>query len=199
MARSSVQRDWRITSVPRCFCVRTCCEPGRLAVRSFRTLLRSGGSVEMRPHVMSITECPHCHRRVIPSESGECPACNKNVRTEPTTAKGMRLLVVRGREGFPPICFNCGQPATRMVKVQVSNVDALVSIKRELLARLIPFGRLFSAFDAAKRDIFIRLRLPRCDVCRKRKVRPEVQSYDLEAREVRLVVHERFRDGVTAR
>jgi hypothetical protein len=108
----------------------------------------------------------------------------------------MRLLVVRGRQVFPQICFNCGEPSTRIVKVQVSNVDALISLKRGVLAMLVPFGRLFSAFDAAKRDIFIWLRLPMCDACRKRKVRPEVQSYDLQEREVRLVVHERFRDGV---
>jgi hypothetical protein len=145
---------------------------------------------------MSITECPHCHRRVVPSESGECPSCNANVKNEPATAKGMSLLVIRNRSVFPPICFNCAQPARKSVKINVSNVGAAVSIGRGLLAVLLPFGRLFTAFNAAKRDIFIRLRLPICDACRKRKVKPNVQSYDLEDREVRLIVHERFRDLV---
>ena len=83
-----------------------------------------------------------------------------------------------------------------MTKVQVSNVDSAISLRRGLLAHFVPFGRLFSAFDAAKRDIFLSLKLPICDDCRKRRIKPEIQSYDLESREIRLVVNERFRDLV---
>jgi hypothetical protein len=110
----------------------------------------------------------------------------------------MRLLVVRGKESFPAICFKCAKPASRLIKVELSNVDASVSIGRFLFSLMIPFGRLFSAFDT-KSDIFLRLRLPICDICRKQKVKPVVQSYDLEGREIRLVVHERFRELVLLR
>jgi hypothetical protein len=146
---------------------------------------------------MNITECPHCHRRVAPSASGECPSCNKNVAEAPTSGKLMRLLLVRGGQSFPNICFNCAEPARRVVKVEVSNVDAAAVLGRGLLSRLLPFGGLFSAFEAAKRDIFVSTRLPICDGCRKRKIKPEVQSYDLESREMRLVVNENFRDAIT--
>ena len=108
----------------------------------------------------------------------------------------MRLLVLRGGESLPPLCFSCAQPARRMIKVQVSNVDAGTSVGRALFDLLVPFGRLFSAFDAGKRDIFMTRKLPICEDCRKRRIKPEIQSYDLEAREIRLVVHERFRDLV---
>jgi hypothetical protein len=148
---------------------------------------------------MSITECPHCHRRVAPSDSGTCPSCGKNVAFEPPGGNPMRLLVVRGGESFPDLCFNCAQPARRRIKLQVSNVDAAASLRRGLLGSLVPFGRLFSAFDAAKRDIFLSLKLPICDDCRKQRIKPEVQSYDLESREMRLVVNERFRDMVRCR
>jgi hypothetical protein len=108
----------------------------------------------------------------------------------------MRLLVVRGKLAFPAVCFNCAQPARKMIKVDVSNVDAGVSIGRVFFSILVPFGRLFTAFDAAKRDVFIQLKLPICNACRKRGARPEVQSYDLESREIRLIVHEHFREQV---
>jgi len=143
---------------------------------------------------MSITECPHCHRRVIPSQSGICPSCNRDVRDQAAIDKGMRLLVVRGRQVFPSFCFNCAEPARKMVKVDVSNVDAGVAVERFFIGLLVPFGRLFSSLDAAKRDISFGVKLPICDACRRRKVKPEVQSYDLEDREMRLVVHERFRE-----
>ena len=73
-------------------------------------------------------------------------------------------------------------------------MDAGVLAGRTLFEIFVPFGRLFNAFNAAKRDIFIQLKVPVCDDCRKRKIKPEVQSYDLEAREIRLVVHKGFRD-----
>lgn len=148
---------------------------------------------------MNITECPHCHRRVIPSDSGQCPSCGQDVNDQVAISRGMRLLAVRGKQDFPPFCFNCAQPARKTINVNVSNVDGAVSIGRALFSLAVPFGRLFSAFDAAKRDIFVRLRLPICDACRKQKVKPEVQSYDLEDREVRLVVHERFRELVVGK
>src|SRR5262249_4199287 len=144
-----------------------------------------------------ITECPHCHRRVAPSDSGECPSCDKNVTAPPEFGKHMRLLVLRGHESLPNLCFNCAELARRSVKVAISNVDTATSIGRSLVSHLVPFGRIFTAFDAAKRDISLRLKLPVCDACRKQKRKPEVQSYDLESREVRLIVHERFRDSVT--
>jgi hypothetical protein len=143
---------------------------------------------------IGITECPHCHRRVIPSAGGECPSCSKNVTDPVATASGLRLLVVRPGMTFPMICFHCGQPARRHVDAQVSNVDSAVSMKRWLWRQSIPFGGLFAAFEAAKHDLTVRIRLPICDVCRKLKVQPEIQSYDLEDREIRLVVHENFRD-----
>jgi len=107
----------------------------------------------------------------------------------------MRLLVLRSGESFPALCFNCAEPAQRTTKVNVSNVDASVSLGRGFLW-FFPFS-VFTAFDAAKRDIFLTCKLPICKACRKRGVKPEIQSYDLEAREIRLVVHERFRDQVT--
>jgi hypothetical protein len=67
---------------------------------------------------------------------------------------------------------------------------------RAIFSMFAPFGWLFSAFNAAKHDIFVHIKLPICDSCRRQKVRPEVQSYDLEDREIRLVVHERFREMV---
>jgi hypothetical protein len=145
---------------------------------------------------MSITECPHCYRWVAPSASGECPSCGKNVTDVAAPGTQMRLLVVRGGESFPNICFNCAEPARHLVKVEVSNVDAATSVGRSLFSLAVPFGRIFSAFDAAKKDISLSLKLPICDACRKRKIKPELQSYDLEGREMRLVVHERFRDSV---
>ena len=144
---------------------------------------------------MSITECPHCHRRVVPSASGECPSCGLNVADEDALGKKMRLLVVRRGQSFPNICFNCAEPALKLVKVKISNVDAGVTVGRILFSMVMPFARLLSAFEAAKTDIFMTLKVPICDTCRKRKIRPEIQAYDLEAKEMRVVVHEQFRDS----
>jgi len=145
---------------------------------------------------MSITECPHCYRRVIPAPSGECPSCGKNVVEEGLSGKAMRLLVVHEGDSFPAICFSCGQPAQNLVKVRLTNVDAAASIGRAVFGLLVPFGRIFSAFSAAKHDVFVKVKLPVCGLCRKQKMKPQVQSYDLESREARLVVHERLRQAV---
>jgi len=148
---------------------------------------------------MSITECPHCCRRVVPLATGECPSCGKNVADTPSGGRPMRLLALRGGESLPSLCFSCAGSAHRFVKVRISNVDAVTSLGRSLLGVFVPFGRLFTAFGAAKRDMFMSLRLPICDDCRKRRIKPEVQSFDLESREVRVVVHEQFRDCVSGR
>ena len=146
---------------------------------------------------MSIPECPHCHRRVIPSEKGECPSCGNNVSDAPASGSQMRLLVIHGKETFPSICFSCAAPASRFAKIRITNADAATALSRALFNIFVPFGRLFSAFDAAKNDRLLSLRVPVCDSCRKRKARPEVQSFDFESREIRLIVHEQFRDAVS--
>jgi len=146
---------------------------------------------------MRIIECPHCHRRVVPADSGACPSCGKNVADQDALNTQMRVLVVRGQMSFPQLCFNCGEPARRWVKIEISNVDAMTSVRRGLVSRIFMFGGLLSAFEAAKHDIFVTLKPPICDSCRKRGIKPETQSYDLEDREMRVVVHRRFRDGVT--
>lgn len=109
----------------------------------------------------------------------------------------MRLLVIHGCESFPSICFSCAGSASRFAKVRITNVDASTALSRSLFSVFVPFGRLFTAFDAAKNDRFLSLKLPVCDSCRKRKVKPEVQSFDFEIREIRVIVHERFRDAVS--
>ena len=147
---------------------------------------------------MNIPECPHCHRRVVPSQTGECPSCGKNLADEPADGTLMRLLVLRGRERFPDICFHCAGSAHRVVKVRISNVDAATALSRSLFSIFIPFGRLFAAADAAKNDRSMSVKLPICDDCRRRKVQPVVQSFDLESRELRVIVHEHFRDSVYA-
>jgi hypothetical protein len=146
---------------------------------------------------MSIPECPHCHRRVIPSQNDECPSCGKNVADAPTEGNQMRLLVVRWGESFPTICFSCADSASRFTKVRITNVGTATELSRLLLWAFVPFGRLFAAFEASKNDRSMSVKLPICDNCRKRKVKPEVQSFDLERREIRLIVHEQFRDAVS--
>jgi hypothetical protein len=146
---------------------------------------------------MSITECPHCYRKVVPSQAGECPSCGKNVGVAPSSGNRKRLLVIRGGESLPNICFSCAGSAHRFVIVKISNVDAATSLRRSLFSILVPLGRLFTAFDSAKSDRFLSVKLPVCDNCRRRKVKPEVQSFDLESREVRVIVHEQFLDSVS--
>lgn len=146
---------------------------------------------------MSVPECPHCCRKVIPSATGECPSCGKNVSDASSGGTARRLLVIRGGESFPSICFSCAGSARRFAKLRISNVDAATSLGRSLFSVFVPLGRLFTAFDAAKKDVFLSLSLPICDACRKQKIKPEVQSFDLESREVRVVVHEQFRDLVS--
>jgi hypothetical protein len=147
--------------------------------------------------MMSVTECPHCCRKVILSQDGECPSCGKKESEAHPSGKPMRLLAVRGGDKFPSICFSCGAPANRFVAVTQSNVDVETSIRRALFRIFVPFGGLFSAFESAKHDKSFSLKLPICEKCRKQKIKPEVQSFDLESREVRLVVHEKFRDNVS--
>jgi hypothetical protein len=144
---------------------------------------------------MSIPECPHCHRRVIPSSSGECPSCGKNVTDEVALSQKMRALAIRGDHVFPPFCFNCGEPARNHRKIVITNVDVFQRIRWAVWTYLIPFGKYLAA-ARAERYKTIRLEVPICETCRKAKIWPEVQSFDLDERETRLIVHERFRERV---
>jgi hypothetical protein len=106
----------------------------------------------------------------------------------------MCLLSIRQHDFLPNICFRCAQPAQKMVQAQASNVDALVSIKRLFVTLSFPVvTRLFAAFDAANRDMFLSVKIPICKTCKKQRIKPEIQSYDLEYGNVRIVVHEAFR------
>lgn len=54
------------------------------------------------------------------------------------------------------------------------------------------------AFESAKEDIEIRIKLPTCAGCKSSKITPVVQSYNLEEREVHVIVHKDFIKAFTA-
>lgn len=139
-----------------------------------------------------IVECPRCLRRVLPKEDGTCPSCgidpSDTSGTDPT--RGV-LLIFPGLK-LPNVCFNCGMPASRQVAATYSNVTRQKWWGRWLLSRLIPFGNLLMSFEAAREDVEMTISLPVCSGCRAAKVRPVVQSYNLDDREAHVIVSKEF-------
>lgn len=71
---------------------------------------------------MDIVECPHCYTRVMPSSSGICPACQKNINERPALPD-MTQELIDTRWRPPAICMICGEPAEEHVDVIFTRVS----------------------------------------------------------------------------
>jgi hypothetical protein len=153
-----------------------------------------------------LDECPHCYRKVLLREDGSCPACGK-LSTDTSEVDPTRtLLTIRRGSRFPEICFNCAEPATHRILARAATVsraqEAATWTWTLALANILPFlGAIFLLARSRdiRKDIVISIDLPICKKCRRLGIKPEIESYDLHEREMRVVVSRTFASAVTGK
>ena len=137
-------------------------------------------------------DCPHCYTRVLPSTSGECPACGGSVDdSEPPDYVQLEL-----HEGvvIPNVCVDCGDPTTRHVPVSRSRrVGGEPLFARIIVGILRPFSLLSKQVSGQTDDV--RVELPQCKRC-SAEGKPEPRHIDFQNYRMTFVVHRVFRDAL---
>lgn len=166
-------------------------------------------STYLREVVRMILECPHCHRRVMPLKSGECPACHENTADKSGADESVTLLSVTETTKFPNNCCTCYEATSNFIKVQHSGRMAGVSgpKKESLSGGDVLAIRMFGLLGALACAIRVggsgggsgrstlRLRVPQCKRCvANGQITPA--SADLEHYRLSLLVDRRFADEV---
>jgi hypothetical protein len=166
--------------------------------------IASEGSTRM------MIECPHCRRRVLPSVSGECPACHENTNDAGSANPDESLLSITEATMFPNLCCTCIEPTTNRVKVQRTGklagsgnrTQQLSSASESLILFfggivglvMLLFSKLSRQHEAGLGS-FISY-VPQCKSCAaKRKIEPA--SVDLEHHRLSILVSRRFGEAVT--
>ena len=148
---------------------------------------------------MSISVCPHCYRRVIPTANGTCPACGKSTTDLAGTHPHMTLVGLKPGDRLPPICHHCGVPTQNVKELTVSSepqTSAFVSRLGTWLAhRFKPFGFIVK-IEKMNKTVGVSLRLPTCEQCAKTLKGITPQHIDFDAHRVDLVVHTEFKKAL---
>ena len=154
-------------------------------------------------------ECPHCHRRVLPLISGECPACHENTNDVGDANPDETLLSITEVTKFPNLCCTCTEPTTNRVKVQRSGILAGTGNPAQQSSSaseslIIFFGGIFgilmllfsklSRQDQAGLGSFKSF-VPQCKSCAAEK-KIEPASVDLEHHRLSILVDRQFADAV---
>jgi hypothetical protein len=140
---------------------------------------------------MDVVQCPHCHRRVLPSSTGACPSCAKVVTDLTGVDPSLRSVLLFAGTTLPQVCAGCG--GTPSGKLELSNEDGAQAMKDAAFNVFgIGLGLLtgFGVFRRSPQRAVWRLSVPVCAAC-KADGKPRVLGLH-EDEAVRLLVHERF-------
>jgi len=112
-----------------------------------------------------MVECPHCYVRVIPSQEGICPACQKNTRDLSGTDLTRGSLTIEDCERLPDMCFQCGVGTSLRVRVsrrRYNENDPAPTPFAAVLLTILGFlaGHIF--LIGSRQAIEVRIRLPQC-------------------------------------
>lgn len=152
---------------------------------------------------MTIPNCPHCYRRVIPSDDGICPACQRNMNEASGSDPNKVLITLAPRDKLPGVCHECGSPTRHLKKLSVSSEPEGTflagGVAQRVLGHLLdhtPLG-LFNRLEQIKNQVVISLALPTCERCVK-KIRSITPRYiDFDSRRVDVLVHKEFKKALT--
>lgn len=144
-------------------------------------------------HVKPVIECPHCTTQVLPSASGQCPACGKNAR-DGTQSKYTSMTIHDGAL-LPAICYLCGSATERRVAIrrkwQASGDSWFAKVPAILLMLFTPvYFPLRILGLKPKPSVYVRL--PQCASCSNIEA-PNPRHVDFGAGEIVLVVHKNFK------
>lgn len=151
---------------------------------------------------MEALECPHCFGRVMVTSNRLCPTCQGD-----TSAAGSVEIVriaLRVDTPLPQACVLCGDHTKRRTKIvewerkSTESPAQTDEMYRYVLARFIPFGRLwqamFSKRAAAQKNLV--LKVPLCSGCSAENIR--VLDADHSRRTITIAAHVRFAEQISA-
>jgi hypothetical protein len=156
-----------------------------------------------------LLECPHCHRRVLPLSSGECPSCHENTKDIRDADPKVTLLTITEATKFPQTCCVCNEPTKNLVRVRRSGKMAgasqpgkeTLSVADGLAVSLFGlFGKLAYLFWQAGKQgepgsSALQIYVPQCKQCAgDKKIEPA--SADLEHHRLSILVDKRFATAV---
>ncbi len=148
-----------------------------------------------------VIECPHCHRRVLPSENNICPACRKDISDTRGVDPNLVSLVLSDCTKLPPYCYSCNSPTERYVKieekVEIGGDSPLAKAFLTLTTVLSPLvGHVtLSAPRTGGEKHAVNIRIPQCEQCAK-KGKPTPEHVNFKQETMTLIVHRGFRDRV---
>lgn len=144
---------------------------------------------------MSVTECVHCHRRVLPAGDGACPSCGKNCNDSIGVDLAMRATRVHRGATMPRLCVACSaEPTTER---NFGTADEVVETVKATMFMTV-MGMLGARTTAkTPSQPAWRLALPLCSTCHQSGA-PKVLYVDDATETVSIVAHERFIDAFTA-
>ena len=140
-----------------------------------------------------ITECPHCHVKILPTADNCCPACRMDLASPEDVDSIYVSLTIHEDEPPPPYCCQCGLYTERTVSVEGEEESDLARVIRGL-GSLLPHGDHRTDEDTA--NVFISM--PQCERCSEIETL-EPMRVDLDHQTMTFLVHRNFRDRVIQR
>ena len=138
-----------------------------------------------------ITECPHCHVKILPTKDNYCPACRMDLASPEDVDSNQVSLTIHEDEPLPSYCFQCGRFTERTVSVEGDEESDLARAVRRL-GNLLPHADLRTDEDTA--NVFISM--PQCENCSESNT---IQSMhvDFDQQTITFLVHQDFKNRVT--
>lgn len=141
-------------------------------------------------------QCPHCFTTVLVGSDGRCPACGEDAGSAGEAPHEIVAMTMRYDEELPLVCFHCGgepQVWSSVVLDRVDSTGRAIATAAVGVATLVTVG--FGAFETPETRYLVK-NLPACLECQ--AVPPRVVWRAEERRELRVVVHKKFRKALRA-
>ena len=145
-----------------------------------------------------VVECPHCHRRVFPPPSGECPACGKSTTDLTGGDLSVTEITIDDIHQLPRYCIQCGNAAVTTVTLWADRKDpdrsgAAAAQRLQLLYFGGILGLLFARFGLRLGHQRISFKVPVCSSCRRAAANLELRHVDFDQRRATILANVEFK------
>jgi hypothetical protein len=150
---------------------------------------------------MQFVECPHCYARVLPSEAGICPSCQKDIHDTRGANPNIKPLIVYEGRRLPNYCMLCNAPTENFIKISDRVEEggdsplAKIVIFLGALLLLLTLRHLFIRYGPSGKQQSVIVRVPICGECLKAG-RPKPIFVDFHKRSMTFLVDRGFRERV---
>ena len=152
---------------------------------------------------MSVADCKHCFKTVLPKADNSCPACGGSFDSPPTDKRaGKKVLWLSKGEILNPICVQCGNHTDENFSLQQSSLSRSQAFFGNLLNIRPNLGLavlgLFRPELAAHGGYRMKREIPCCARCRAQNP-PELYQADHQNLRLGVLVNEDILPRLTKR